>query len=57
LEGKFIEYFGLKGEINYDIKTSNKIKLCAEIGLDLIPIYPDDLSNLDKIFSVFQTRN
>jgi hypothetical protein len=57
LEGKFIEYFGLKGEINYDIKTSNKIKLCADIGLDLIPIYPDDLSNLDKIFSVFQTRN
>lgn len=57
LEGKFIEYFGLKGEINYDIKTSKKINLCAEMGLDLITIYPDDLANLDKIFSVFQTRN
>jgi hypothetical protein len=57
LEGKYIEYFGLKGEINYDIKTSNKIKLCTEMGLELIPIYPDDLSSLDKVFSIFQVRN
>lgn len=57
LEGKFIEYFGLKGEINYDIKTSKKINLCAEMGLDLITIYPDDLANLDKIFSVFRSGN
>ncbi len=48
INNKYIEYFGLKGEISYDIKTSNKIKLCAELGLDLIAIYPDDLSDLSR---------
>jgi hypothetical protein len=48
INSKYVEYFGLKGEINYDIKTKNKIKLCSELGIELIAIYPDDLSDLSR---------
>lgn len=48
VNGNYVEYFGLAGESEYDLKTTNKIRLCAELGLPLIAIYPDDLADLQK---------
>lgn len=42
----YVEYFGLRGEESYDIKTSEKLDLCRELGVPLIPIFPADLNSL-----------
>jgi hypothetical protein len=44
----FIEYFGLKGDPEYDAKTKTKEKLCSDHGITLIPLYPEDLVNMRK---------
>lgn len=44
----FIEYFGLKGNPEYDAKTELKQKLCKKHGVRLISIYPEDLVNIKK---------
>ena len=43
----FVEYFGLAGNTSYDKRTLEKMKLCRDLGLDLVPIYPEDVQNLD----------
>jgi hypothetical protein len=44
----FIEYFGMVGNQSYDEKTEEKIALADEYGIDLLPIYPKDLEDLDS---------
>jgi hypothetical protein len=45
----YIEYFGLKGESRYDEKIEKKIRLCHDLGIKLIEIYPRDLRRLNEI--------
>ena len=45
----YIEYFGLKGESRYDEKIEKKIRLCRDLGINLIEIYPRDLRRLNEI--------
>jgi len=52
----FIEYFGLKGNPEYDAKTKEKIRLCKKHNIILVEIYPQDLINwqrLENKLSVF----
>jgi len=44
----FIEYFGLKGNPDYDTRTELKRKLCKKHGIRLISIYPEDLISVEK---------
>lgn len=44
----FIEYFGLIGDQNYEKKMDEKIFLAQEAMINLIAIYPYDLTNLDE---------
>lgn len=49
----YIEYFGLKGEIKYDEKTIRKLQLIKDLNLNIISLYPEDMSNLQqKLYSV-----
>ena len=47
----YVEYFGLKGEITYDIKTAKKFQLCKKMNIELIAIFPDDLKDMSKILN------
>jgi hypothetical protein len=49
----FIEYFGMAGDEDYDLKTYQKKKLASKENIDLISIYPDDLGNLDDKLGQF----
>ena len=48
----YIEYFGLKGEENYDKKTKEKLLLADELKIKLISIFPSDLNNICKKLEV-----
>lgn len=50
----FIEYFGLAGDEQYDRKSGEKIILAAELGLSLIAIMPEDVSNLDSCLALLK---
>jgi hypothetical protein len=53
----YIEYFGLKGEESYDLKTKEKIELSEILNLKLISIYPSDLNNLgEKLIKIKNYR-
>lgn len=45
----FIEYFGLKGNPEYDQKTKLKQELCKKYGIQLISIYPADLVSIKRL--------
>jgi hypothetical protein len=45
----FIEYFGLRGNADYDKKTKRKQQLCKKWGITLISIYPKDLISTKKL--------
>tara|TARA_Y100000588_G_scaffold386439_1_gene481973 strand:+ start:1895 stop:3514 length:1620 start_codon:yes stop_codon:yes gene_type:complete len=45
----FVEYFGLAGNDSYDKRTLEKMKLCRDLGLELVPIYPEDVQDLDSL--------
>jgi len=49
VNGIFIEYFGLKGDPEYDAKTRKKQRLCKKHGIELISLYPSDLTSLKKL--------
>ncbi len=49
VNGIFIEYFGLKGNPDYDRKMRHKQQLCRKHGIELISLYPKDLINLKKL--------
>ena len=44
----YIEYFGLAGTPAYDQRTFEKLQLAAENGLELIPLFPSDVVDLDN---------
>lgn len=45
----YIEYFGLIGDPDYDLKIKEKKMLCKRNGITLISIYPGDLVNVKKL--------
>lgn len=45
----FIEYFGLKGEADYDEKIEEKQKICKEHNVELIDLYSSDLTSVAKL--------
>jgi len=45
----FIEFFGLSGDDKYDKKTNEKLRLAQESEIHLIPIFPSDLGELDRV--------
>jgi hypothetical protein len=47
----FIEYFGLTGDPEYDLKMKEKKKICRKHGIRLISIYPEDLVSMKKLES------
>jgi hypothetical protein len=50
LVGKtFIEYFGLKGNPDYDAKIETKQKICSESGIVLVSLYSEDLIDIRKL--------
>jgi hypothetical protein len=49
VDGVFIEYFGLKGDPDYDTKTRLKQRICRKHGIKLISLYPSDLISLNKL--------
>lgn len=46
-----IEYFGLSGDTEYDKKTAEKISICKRNSIQLIAIYPTDLSGGNSLKS------
>lgn len=46
-----VEYFGMEKIETYDVRTKNKIRLCKNYNIPLIKLYPNDLTDLDKIFN------
>lgn len=51
----FVEYFGISGKKEYDKRSEKKINLCKENKIELIKIYPKDISikKLENIFSKY----
>lgn len=49
-----IEYFGLKGNNEYDIKIQKKIELCKKYNISLIELYQDDLIKLDRKLDILK---
>ena len=49
VSGDFVEYFGLKGDPEYDAKTETKRRLCRKRGIKLIAVYPRDLASRKKL--------
>lgn len=48
-----IEYFGLIGNVDYDTKMSEKMKICEKNGVKLLSILPKDLMNIHKLKILF----
>ena len=46
--GHYIEYLGLSGDHEYDRKAKEKLMLAYNTGIDLIVLFPRDLSRLDQ---------
>jgi len=45
----YLEYFGMKQDPNYDYQSREKLTIYSQNGIDVIPIYPDNLQpNLDQ---------
>lgn len=49
VRGIFIEYFGLKGNQEYDLKTMAKIDFCKGHSIQLVELYAEDLTNDEKL--------
>ena len=45
----YVEYFGLQGDHEYDLKTMAKLALAKAEGINIFPIYPTDMINLDLV--------
>jgi hypothetical protein len=45
---KLVEYFGLAGNAAYDLRTIEKLQLAREEGLQLVALYPEDLTDLEN---------
>ncbi|MGA2300735.1 MAG: hypothetical protein ABSG77_08570 [Candidatus Acidiferrum sp.] len=49
VNGVFIEYFGLAGDPDYDLKTKQKQEHCKKHRINLISVYPKDLVSSKKL--------
>lgn len=49
VDGVLIEYFGLKGDPDYDAKTKLKQRICRKHGIKLIAVYPSDLVSTKRL--------
>lgn len=47
----YVEYFGLHGNHDYDKKTTAKLALARAEGINILPIYPTDMINLDEVLN------
>lgn len=54
IDNVFVEYFGLKGNPEYDKKIKLKQKLCKKHNIKLISIYPNDIISLKKLQNKFK---
>jgi hypothetical protein len=55
-----VEYFGLAGEKSYDEKIKLKRQICKNVGIELIEIFPSDLTKpafLSRCFEKYITIN
>lgn len=52
-EKVYVEYAGMMNKTSYKNAFKIKVKMCEELGLQLIIIYPEDLKNLKAIFKNF----
>jgi len=57
VENVFIEYFGLAGNQEYDLKITEKRNLCKAHNIQLIEIYPKDLINVEKLSKKLEILN
>ena len=53
----FVEYWGLKGQEDYDNKILLKREITKEYNIDLIEINPDDLNNLNEILKILLKKD
>ena len=51
-----IEYWGLKGKIDYDTKMEEKKRLYKEAGKKFISITPENLRDLDNLLKTKLNR-
>jgi hypothetical protein len=49
VNGVFVEYFGLKGDPEYDAKTRMKQSICRKHGIRLISVYPSELVSVKRL--------
>lgn len=49
VNGTLIEYFGLRGDPDYDTKTKLKQRMCRKHGIKLISLYPSDLASTKRL--------
>lgn len=59
IDNIFVEYFGLKGNPEYDRKIILKQKLCKKHNIKLISIYPTDIVSFKKLqgkFKIFMAK-
>jgi hypothetical protein len=47
--GIYIEYFGLTGNPEYDLKTEQKLALGKQLGITILPLYPGDVTSPSKL--------
>ena len=47
--GVFVEYFGYRGNPEYDAKSKDKVNICKRHGITLISIYPKDLLSIERL--------
>jgi hypothetical protein len=55
VNGVFIEYFGLAGDPDYDLKTKRKQELCKKHRINLISVYPKDLASSKQLEKIIVT--
>lgn len=57
VENVYIEYFGLAGNKEYDLRIEEKKKICKRQGILLIEIYPKDLVSIEKLSKKLELLN
>ena len=54
LDGTYVEYAGLTGDVAYDRRMATKVRLASELGIPLLVVYPSDLNRLDEVFAPYK---
>jgi hypothetical protein len=53
IQDTYVEFAGMMGVKEYELKMKKKVTFAKANGLKLIVITPKDVDNLEKIFSEF----